>query len=234
MSKFMSEDAKYFEDRNLFAERFHMGDNFWEIADNWQLFSGYVNIGRSLAIYELLKQVIDLPGHIIELGTWNGANLMFMAKVVHLIKPNSLIELYGFDSFEGLQKFQDRDCMAVEFVNSYKGNEEMLREVISLYGFNDYVNLIKGNIEDTLPAFLEDRPELMLSFVYLDTDLYSSTKIGIELLWDRLLKGGIMVFDEYNIQNWPGETAALVETLGDKHRLNTINFTRQPTAYLVK
>jgi hypothetical protein len=234
MSKFISEDVKYFEARNLFAERIHMGNNFWNIADNWQLFSGYVNIGRSLAIYELLKQVIDLPGHIIELGTWNGANLMFMAKVVRLIKPNSLIELYGFDSFEGLQKFQDKDCRAAESVNSYKGNEEILREVISLYGFNDYVNLIKGNIEDTLPAFLEDRPELMLNFVYLDTDLYSSTKIGIELLWDRLLKGGIMAFDEYNIQNWPGETAAVVETLGDKHRLNTINFTRQPTAYLVK
>lgn len=233
MSKFINEDAEYFKNRKLFTERC-WNKEFWHIADNWQLYSGYVNIGRSLAVYELLKQVIDLPGHIIELGIWNGANLMFMAKVVRLLKPNSLIELYGFDSFEGLQQFQEKDNPTSESISAYKGNEEILREIISLYKFEGFVHLVKGNIEVTLPEFLANRPELMFSFIYFDTDLYGSTKLGIELLLDRLLKGGIMAFDEYNTKEWPGETTAVKEVLGDKYRLYTINFTRQPTAYLIK
>ena len=234
MSKFKYADEKYFENRDRFAEQFCSGTDFWHIADNWQLYSGYVNIGRSLAIYELIKQVIDIPGHILELGTWNGANLMFMAKVLHLLEPNSLTEIYGFDSFEGLQQFQDEDRSESESVGSYKGNEEILKELISIYNFNNFVHLVKGNIEDTLPAFLQENPEMMFSFIYFDTDLYGSTKIGMKLLWDRLLKGGIMAFDEYNLKEWPGETAAVNEMLGNKHRLHTINFTRQPTAYLIK
>lgn len=161
MAKFTTTDNKFFKNRNLFAEKNQLGENFWEIVDNWSLYGGYVNIGRSLAIYELVKQVIDLPGHVVELGTWNGANLLFMAKVIRLLKPNSLIELYGFDSFEGLQMFQEEDVKAKNTVGSYRGNEEILREVISLYEFNDFVSLIKGNIEETLPQFLDERPELM-------------------------------------------------------------------------
>lgn len=233
MTKFKNEDNEYFEKRKLFADKYGVKD-FWHIADNWQLYSGHVNIGRTLAIYELLKQTIDLPGNIIELGVWNGANLMFMAKVIRLLKPNSLIELYGFDSFEGLQKFQEKDSSAANFCDKYKGNEEILKEIIALYKFDDFVHLIKGDIEITLPEFLEKRHELMFSFIYFDTDLYNSTKKGIDLLLDRLLKGGIMVFDEYNVKEWPGETLAVKEAIGDKYRLQTINFARQPTAYFVK
>lgn len=233
MSKFMNKDKEYFYKRKLFAEHHEIND-FWHIADNWQLYSGYANIGRSLAIYELIKKVIELPGHFLELGTWNGANLMFIAKIVRLLKPHSLTEIFGFDSFEGLTQFTEQDKQAAKLSGNYQGNEEILKEMIALYDFDDFVHLVKGDINITLPEFLKERPDIMFSFINFDTDLYNSTKIGIELLIERLLKGGIMVFDEYNMQKWPGETIAVREIIGDKYPLKSINFTRQPTAYLVK
>lgn len=233
MLKFYTHDLDYFKERKMFSEK-HRDIDFWNIADNWPLFSGYVNMGRSLAIYELLKQVIDISGHIMELGTWNGANLMCMSKIMHLLSPHSLTELYGFDSFEGLKQFSDKDGDQSKSSGLYKGNEEILREIITLYKFEDFVHLVKGNIENTLPKFLKERPEIMFKFVYVDVDLYSSTKISIELLLERLHLGGIMVFDEYNMKEWPGETLAVRELIGDRYKLQTVNFARQPTAYFVK
>ncbi len=233
MSKFQSIDADYFKERKIFGEK-HKDMDFWHIADNWPLFSGYVNMGRSLAIYELLKQVINISGHLIELGTWNGANLMYMSKIIHLLSPHSLTEIYGFDSFEGLKQFSEKDGDQNKSGGLYKGNEEILREMIRFYQFENFVHLVKGNIENTLPKFLEERPDIMFKFVYIDVDLYSSTKISIELLLERLHRGGIMVFDEYNMKEWPGETLAVRELIADRYTLQTINFTRQPTAYFVK
>ena len=182
-----------------------------------------------------MKRVAHLPGHFVELGCWNGTNLVFLAKLLGILKPASPTEVFGFDSFEGLQHFQSgKDDISPEHTGRYRGSLELLEEVLALYELQDTVRLVKGSIEETLPAFLEERKDVRFSFIYLDTDLYSSTKIGLELLYPRLLKGGIVVFDEYNLPEWPGETTAVHDVLGEEAVLHMVPGTRQPTAYLVK
>jgi hypothetical protein len=200
------------------------------------MMAGTANIARSLAIYELVKQVAHLPGHFCELGCWNGTNLIFLAKLVSLLKPRSFTETIGFDAFAGLQVFEEgKDSAATDADRGkYKGNPELLRDALTVHGLEQAVQLVEGNIEQTLPAFLEERRDIRFSFVYLDTDLYGSIKCGVELLYPKLLKGGIMVFDEYNLEAWPGETAALHDVLGPDVELRAVPLTRQPTAYLIK
>ena len=41
-------------------------------------------------------------------------------------------------------------------------------------------------------------------------------------------------FDEYNHENWSGETSAVHEVLGEDIVIHSVPFTRQPTAYIVK
>jgi hypothetical protein len=50
--------------------------------------------------------------------------------------------------------------------------------------------------------------------LFLDCDLYAPTKSAIENFVPRLPKGGIIVFDELNHSLWPGETLALLDTVG--------------------
>lgn len=233
MPKFAAGDERYFSERRGFAER-HPEIPLWFVADQWPLFAGRVNIARCLAIFELLKRVEDVPGHIIELGTWNGANLVFMAKVAHTLWPHALTELYGFDSFAGLAEIRDQDRLDDAARGLYRGNEALLRELLRLYELEDHVHLVVGTIEQTLPRFLDERPEARFKFVYLDTDLYSSTKLGLELLLPRMSRGAIGVLDEYNAERFPGETLAALEALGAGMRMATIPYTRQPTAYFVK
>lgn len=234
LKKFSAEDAAYFERRSRFMEKY--GDaGFSFLADNWPMMAGTVNIARSFAIYELVKRVSELPGHFCELGCWNGTNLIFLAKLVQLLKPRTNTEVFGFDAFAGLQVFDEKDGAATRTGRGkYKGNPELLRDALVWHGLEDTVRVVAGNIEQTLPAFLQERKDVRFSFVYLDTDLYPSIRCGIELLYPKLLKGGIMVFDEYNFADWPGETSAVHDVLGENVTIHAVPLTRQPTAYIVK
>jgi hypothetical protein len=55
-------------------------------------------------------------------------------------------------------------------------------------------------------------------------------------LWPRLSRGGIALFDEYGIPDWPGETRAVDEFFMDQPavRLRTLPWTNAPAAYVVK
>lgn len=234
MAKFGTEDQAYFKKRDRFAKTYNDA-TLWFIADNWPLFAGVVNIARFLSIYDLVKKVINLPGHFCELGCWNGTNLVFLAKLVSILKPHSCTEVFGFDSFQGLRKIDtEKDASSGGAEGKYKGNIELLEDVLRLYELDSLVRLIKGNIEETVPFFLQERKDVRFAFIYMDVDLYSPTKVGIELLYPRLVKGGIMVFDQYNIENWPGEASAVHDVLGNDVPIYSVPFTRQPTAYIIK
>jgi SAM-dependent methyltransferase len=234
VKKFEKTDKEFFEARKAFEEA-HQEIPFWFGIDNWSLFAGSVNIARKLAIYELVQQALELPGHIAELGCWNGNNLVFMAKLVKIFKPNSLTEVFGFDSFEGLENFTGvKDKGEKDRRGSYKGDLATLEEMLRIHQLDDFTHLIKGNVLETLEAFLEKRQDVRFSLIYLDMDLYEPTKYAIEKLYPRLLSGGLMVFDEYNTAQWPGETSAVHEVLGDDAELIEVPYTRQPRAYLIK
>jgi len=86
------------------------------------------------------------------------------------------------------------------------------------------LKLVEGNIEETLPKFLDSNPHLIVSLLHIDVDIYQPTKIGLELLVPRMPKGGVIVFDEINSRLFPGETKALDDALG----LNSLRLYRFP------
>ena len=53
-----------------------------------------------------------------------------------------------------------------------------------------------------------------MSLLYLDMDIYEPTKVALEQFLPRIPKGGIVVFDELNSRNWPGETQAVLDGVG--------------------
>ncbi len=95
---------------------------------------------------------------------------------------------------------------------------------------------MKGNIEETIYKFAEENPGVRFSLVHFDCDLYSPTKHSIEVLWPLLSRGGVMLFDEYGIHDWPGETKAVDEYFADKPhvKIKTLSWTNTPAGYIVK
>lgn len=107
-------------------------------------------------------------------------------------------KVYGFDSFEGLPE---------KWRNGFE------KGAFSSCGYlpqvNDNVELIKGWFNETLPEFIENHNK-KVSFIHIDSDLYSSTKCILDNLKNYIDDNCIIIFDELvNYPGFDGETGEL-------------------------
>lgn len=179
---------------------------------------------RFLAMYELFKRVLDVKGSVVECGVFRGFGLMSWAKLSTILEPENLTRrIYGFDTFAGFPSVSEKDRSAGG--NSKVGDlgassHEELKALLEQYdkdrflGHIPKVELVKGDIASTLPAFVESHPHLVVSLLFIDCDLFEPTKAALEALVPRMPKGAILAFDELDNPLWPGETLAVLETIG--------------------
>lgn len=234
--KFKHADERYLSQRDAFASLAGMPD-LWSIVDHWPLYCGVANLARFMAIADLLRGVLDVPGHVAEFGSWRGANVLFLAKLLRIWDPHGSKQVFCFDTFDGLRSFAAQDGSAVQFEGAYTGSLDVLHAVIQLYEMQDDIVIQQGLIEDTLPRVLDARPELTFSFVYCDTDLYASTSTILRSVDPRLAKGGIIACDEWNDAAFPGEGTAVNEFLqqrGDDYEICHLLHSRKPSLVMKK
>lgn len=63
----------------------------------------------------------------------------------------------------------------------------------------DNIILIAGDVRETLNEFLINHPECRFNFVHIDVDVYEPTKCVLEQTWPFVVKGGIVMLDDYNM-----------------------------------
>ncbi len=212
------------------ASGFNMFDNFPKYVQRSAL-------SRFLVRYEVFKKQLDVHGSIIELGVGRGGSLMTWAQLSTMFEPvNYTREIVGFDTFEGVPAVDQNDesphssLVRVGGFGVEADAYEDIQRAIDVFDMTrplnhlERVKLVKGDICETLPAFLADNPHMIISLLYIDVDLYQPTKVALELLSERLPKGGIILFDELNTKFYPGETVATAEVLG----INSLKLKRFP------
>lgn len=189
-------------------------------------------LNRFLVLYELFKMIMPVKGSIIECGVFKGFGLMSWAKFATMLEPENMTRrIYGFDSFEGFPGVSFKDTNSVEMpvpgglcADSY----EELQEIIAEYdkdrflGHIDKVHLIKGDVKNTIPKFISQNTHLVVSLLFLDFDLYDGTKIAVDSFLPHMPKGAIIAFDELDSPMYPGETRALMDSIG----LNNVKLQR--------
>ncbi len=181
---------------------------------------------RFLAHYEIFKRVLAVKGSIVECGVNRGFGLMTWAKLSAVLEPTNLTRrVYGFDSFRGFPSVHDKDATGIDRQTPAPGAlaadsyAELLR-LITLYdrdrflGHIPKVELIEGNALETIPQFLRDHPHLVVSLLFMDFDLFEPTRAALKAFLPRMPRGAVLAFDELDNPIWPGETLALVETVG--------------------
>ena len=84
--------------------------------------------------------------------------------------------------------------------------------------------LVKGDALHTIPDYLKRHPETIISLAIFDFDIYAPTKAALEAVKPHLFNGSILVFDELCDDIFPGETLAMMETIG----LNNFKIQRFP------
>jgi hypothetical protein len=141
-----------------------------------------------------------------------------------VLEPTNLTRrIYGFDSFGGFPSVCEKDKNKLRKTGVGELGSDSYRElseILKIYDSNRFlghiekVRLIKGDAKKTIPKFIKENPQLVISLLFLDFDLYGPTKAAIKAFYPRIPKGGIIVFDELDNPIWPGETLALLESLG--------------------
>jgi len=208
------------------------------IGTKLQHFVKYVrrqDLTRFLARYEVFKRVLDVKGSVIECGVYRGFGLMAWAQFSAILEPNNLTRrIYGFDTFAGFPEIGDEDRNRYRTPAAgdlHAGVHEELVELIRIFDQNRFlghvakVELVKGDARETIPAFIRERPHLVVSLLFLDFDLHAPTKVALEHFVPRIPKGGIIAFDELDNPIWPGETQALLGTFGVRNlRLRRAEF----------
>ena len=203
----------------------------WEQKmENFPKYVRRQNLTRFLVLYEIFKKILGVKGSIIECGVNQGYGILSWAKLSAILEPVNLTRrVYGFDTFEGFPDISDKDrSSSSNHVKKGDLNANSYEEILELANINDStrflghvpkVELIKGDATKTIPKFIEEKPHLLVSLLFLDFDLYDPTKPALENFFPRMPKGSIIAFDELDNPLWPGETQAMIEFCG-KNKLS--------------
>jgi hypothetical protein len=148
--------------------------------------NGYPNC--LVHIYQCLENAHrrGLKGAVAEFGMFKGGTTMLISRFIEALGADW--KVYGFDTFNGfppkrslLDLYNHPDCVFLD--------AEMIRAVFA--GRN--VEIVEGDVVETVARLAEE--ELVLSFV--DTDNFTSAKAIIDVIAERTLVGGAIIFDHY-------------------------------------
>jgi len=195
-----------------------------EKLQNMGVYINRMNLSRILFMNELYQKIITVHGVIIEFGVRWGQNLSLFSNLRGIYEPfNYNRKIIGFDTFNGFPSVDsDKDGDKVK-KNDYSITENYeyhLEKVLQYHESESPIahkrkfELVKGDATKTFEKYLKDNPHTIVAFAYFDFDIYEPTKVCLELLMKRLTKGSVIAFDELNCPEFPGETIAIMETLG--------------------
>jgi O-methyltransferase len=181
---------------------------------------------RIFGLIEAVKYVVknNIEGDIVECGVWKGGSMLTIADVLKKINDTNR-DLYLYDTFEGMSKPSEHDLnfgdqKAEELLASNENKEEnfvwaystldTVKETMSLTAYpQNKIHYIKGKVEETIPARLPGN----ISLLRLDTDWYESTKHELIHLFPKLVRGGVLIIDDYGF--WKGARKAVDEYIAE-------------------
>ena len=200
-----------------------------ETLGNLGLYLTRASMARLLFMHRLYWAILHSHGVIMEFGVRWGQNLALFMTFRTIYEPQNISrKIVGFDTFEGFPSITSEDgetashgvCNVTPHYDTYLEQLLKTHESLAPRSHIQKFELVKGDVVQTLPQYLERRPETIIALAYFDLDLYQPTKTCLELIRHRLAKGSILAFDELNMEAFPGETIAALEVLGLKdHKL---------------
>lgn len=178
-----------------------------------RVYRGYID--RIMYFLDQLRDVDEVDGDIVECGVSIGHGALEFLLLSEYLGVER--DYYGFDSFEGFPEPVAKDEQTPITGPGFWANPpetvlKVLREGrIPEEKIQKQVHLIKGYFNETLHKY-----DGKIALLHLDCDLYDSYKNSLETLYDRVSPGGVIMFDEYADDRWPGATKAIDEFFADK------------------
>ena len=166
---------------------------------------------RLWSLIGAVRYVTDagLPGDFVECGVWRGGSVMAMAKELGRLGVNDR-KFWLYDTYAGMTEPTEFDVEAGTGVTATEmlsttdvgdgnnvwcvaGRADVEANVRTTgYPFSNF-QFIEGDVAETLKTSVPEK----IALLRLDTDWYESTRIGLEVLYPRLVPGGVCILDDY-------------------------------------
>ena len=177
-------------------------EKMYEYETGFNLTSDTERFGKLLTHYEVYKKIVSLPGEIVECGVFRGTSITRFATFRRMFETDSSRKIIGFDNFNHIYPDTDYEedqeqrekWMATAGADSI--TVEQLESVFETRGFGNY-DFIEGDITETLPEYIEKNPHLKISLLNIDIDFVESTYCSLKYLFNRVVEGGVILFDNY-------------------------------------
>jgi O-methyltransferase len=154
---------------------------------------------RCFELWRLVEQSAKLEsGAFIEIGVWRGGTAALIATQARDLGLKD--KVYACDTFSGVVKAgaEDPDYVGGEHADtSQRSVEELFYEKLKL----DNIEILTGIFPEETGGKVEN---LKFRFCHIDVDVYQSAKDVTEWIWERLIPGGLIVYDDYGWDTTPG------------------------------
>jgi hypothetical protein len=177
-------------------KRFDYENGFYATADPSRF-------SKFISHLEFFKRTSSIRGEIVEFGIFKGNSFFRWIKFRDLLEQTSSRKIIGFDVFGDFPEanFEDDKLRRDAFVKETKGGKSIsydeLIELLEKQNLRKNVDIIEGDILKTLDVYLQNNPQLKISLLHIDVDLYEPTKYILESLYSKVTKGGIIILDDY-------------------------------------
>lgn len=172
-----------------------------------------VDLARRYELWSLIQQTAHLDkGALIEIGVWRGVT---GALIAHRAQQCSIQDnVYLCDTFTGIPKANNVDDQHLngEFSDT---SFEIVKKFIYDYNGLNHVKILQGIFPDDTASEIKDK---YFRFAHIDVDVYQSAKDIYHWLWDKMVIGGIMVYDDYGFHTCQGIKKFINEQMNDKDK----------------
>jgi hypothetical protein len=169
-------------------------------------------IRQLLYVSRRFESVKDMEGAIVECGVGYGRTMLYFSYLISQSKKERVI--WGFDSFAG---FPDPTKNDDSLRKPKKGDwgDTSIKRILSQINragiptdfTSKHIKLIPGFFPSTFSHY-DKGP---IAILHADVDLYQSYVDVLDFFYPYVQKGGVIMFDEYKEEKWPGATEAIDE-----------------------
>ncbi len=195
---------------------------------------------RVQALVNAARYVVanGIEGDFVECGVWRGGSSMAVALTFKELGDVSR-HLYLYDTYEGMNAPTEHDVTLdgeradATFADRRLSDDasdwcrsplDDVEQNLAKTGYpRAKLHFVKGKVEETIPAEMPNGP---IALLRLDTDWYESTRHELEHLYPRLVRGGVLIIDDYG--HWAGARKAVDDYIAEQKLcllLNRVDYT---------
>ena len=218
--------------------------NMYDAETHFNLMMDHERLSKFLVHWEAMKLTQNVPGSIVECGVFKGTSFARFALMRQLLGGDFSSKIIGFDVFS--DDFPDTNFTEdkaqrehwIETAGPSSISVEQLSEVLESKSISNF-ELIAGDATRTIPEYCEKNKGMRISLLNVDIDFVEPTKVALQQLVPRVVKGGMVLLDNYagfgtSGLSYHGDTRGIDEYISETRiELKRFPFAARP-CYFIK